>query len=146
MTDKTSEQTGEQEIGEEILESDAIAGDDMLNIAIQYAPRDIDAPRSGPVQVGWLLSERKGAVIYDPPERVRSPEMSKRHAKSAFPQVELVVSQRRRRRTRERGADRIEATPEPQRLVAGGVALATQTESDDRRLGIPWTRGFTPVV
>lgn len=83
MTDKTSEQTGEQEIGEEILESDAIAGDDMLNIAIQYAPRDIDAPRSGPVQVGWLLSDRKGAVIYDPPERVRSPEMSKRHAKSA---------------------------------------------------------------
>lgn len=37
----------------------------------------------GPVQVGWFLSERKGGVIYDAPERVRSVEMNREHAKSA---------------------------------------------------------------
>lgn len=40
-------------------------------------------PGSGPVTVGWLLTEQKGGVIYDPPERVRSVDLNKRHAKSA---------------------------------------------------------------
>lgn len=40
-------------------------------------------PRSGPVKVGWLLTEERGGVIYEAPSRVRSAEMSQRHAKSA---------------------------------------------------------------
>lgn len=39
--------------------------------------------RSGTVQVGWLLSEAKSGVVYPAPERVRSVEMNKNHAKSA---------------------------------------------------------------
>ncbi|MEM9736910.1 MAG: hypothetical protein AAF908_09945 [Pseudomonadota bacterium] len=42
-----------------------------------------EGPGSGPVRVGWLLTEDKGGVIYGAPERVRSAEMNKRHAKSA---------------------------------------------------------------
>jgi hypothetical protein len=38
---------------------------------------------SGPVTVGWLIPEVKGSIIYDAPERVRSPDMSRTHAKSA---------------------------------------------------------------
>lgn len=37
----------------------------------------------GPVTVGWCLTEQKGAVIYAPPERVRSVDLDRRHAKSA---------------------------------------------------------------
>lgn len=37
----------------------------------------------GPVQVGWFLSDKKGGIIYDAPERVRSVEMNREHAKSA---------------------------------------------------------------
>jgi len=39
--------------------------------------------RSGPVQIGWLLSEPKSGVVYYPPERVRSAEVNRKHAKSA---------------------------------------------------------------
>ncbi|MEL7462942.1 MAG: hypothetical protein AAFN79_02680 [Pseudomonadota bacterium] len=39
--------------------------------------------RSGPVKIGWLLTEEKASIVYYPPERVRSAEMNKRHAKSA---------------------------------------------------------------
>lgn len=43
-----------------------------------------DAPsKRGPVQVGWFLNERKGGIVYMPPERVRSVDMNKNHAKSA---------------------------------------------------------------
>jgi hypothetical protein len=38
---------------------------------------------SGPVTVGWFLNDRKGGIIYAPPERVRSVERNKTHAKSA---------------------------------------------------------------
>lgn len=38
---------------------------------------------SGPVTVGWFLNSQKSAVIYDPPERVRSVDVNRRHAKSA---------------------------------------------------------------
>ena len=38
---------------------------------------------TGPVTVGWFLNENKGSIIYDAPERVRSVDLNKRHAKSA---------------------------------------------------------------
>ncbi|MCP5072473.1 MAG: hypothetical protein GY947_04155 [Rhodobacteraceae bacterium] len=41
------------------------------------------APRSGPVQVGWLLTEPRSGVIYPPPERIRSADVNRTHAKSA---------------------------------------------------------------
>lgn len=39
--------------------------------------------RSGPVQVGWFLTEQKGGIVYFPPERVRSVDLNRKHAKSA---------------------------------------------------------------
>lgn len=39
--------------------------------------------RSGPIQVGWLLTEAKSGVVYFPPERMRSAEVNRTHAKSA---------------------------------------------------------------
>jgi len=43
-----------------------------------------DGPaKAGPVQVGWFLNEKKGSIIYLPPERVRSADVNKNHAKSA---------------------------------------------------------------
>ncbi len=45
--------------------------------------RGTDERASGPVQIGWFLTERKGGIIYDPPERVRSADLNRRHAKSA---------------------------------------------------------------
>lgn len=38
---------------------------------------------TGPLQVGWFLSDLKTGVIYNPPERVRGVERNKTHAKSA---------------------------------------------------------------
>ena len=37
----------------------------------------------GPVQVGWFLNDKKGGIIFEAPERVRSVEMNREHAKSA---------------------------------------------------------------
>lgn len=45
--------------------------------------RPEDGPRSGPVQVGWFLTSDKGAVLYDPPERVSFRQTNRAHAKSA---------------------------------------------------------------
>jgi hypothetical protein len=42
-----------------------------------------EGPRSGPVTVGWFLTETKGAVIFDPPERLSSRPPNRGHAKSA---------------------------------------------------------------
>ncbi len=42
-----------------------------------------NSERRGPVQVGWLLTDKKGGVLYDDPERIRSVDMSRDHAKSA---------------------------------------------------------------
>ena len=52
-----------------------------MEIHVTHALPD-EGPRSGPVKVGWLLSEERGGVIYDAPARVRSAEVSQRHAKS----------------------------------------------------------------
>jgi len=41
-----------------------------------------DAGR-GPVRVGWFLNQRKAGIVYFPPERVRSADKNKTHAKSA---------------------------------------------------------------
>lgn len=42
-----------------------------------------DAERRGPVRVGWLLQEPKGGVLFDDPERFRSLDANREHAKSA---------------------------------------------------------------
>lgn len=47
-----------------------------------FRPTQSSAPR-GPVQVGWLTAETQASVVYFPPERVRSAEMNRKHAKSA---------------------------------------------------------------
>ncbi|MEM7743971.1 MAG: hypothetical protein AAF409_09695 [Pseudomonadota bacterium] len=54
-----------------------------MDINVTYERPNPDAPRSGPVKVGWLLTDPKGGIVFDPPERVRSVEMNKQHAKSA---------------------------------------------------------------
>ena len=52
-----------------------------LSVAFEDT-RDGEAKR-GPVQVGWFLNDKKAGIIYDAPERVRSVEMNREHAKSA---------------------------------------------------------------
>lgn len=47
------------------------------------APAAAQPKPTGPVQVGWFLNESKAGVIYPPPERLRSPDVNKTHAKSA---------------------------------------------------------------
>lgn len=54
-----------------------------MDIHVTYDRPNEDEPRSGPVRVGWLLTDEKGGIVFDPPERVRSVEMNKVHAKSA---------------------------------------------------------------
>lgn len=53
-----------------------------MRISVHVDPPE-EGPRSGPVTVGWFLSEQKGGIIYFPPERVRSVDLNRRHAKSA---------------------------------------------------------------
>ena len=53
-----------------------------MRIAVTYE-NPMETGRSGPVTVGWMLNERKAGIVYYPPERVRSTDLSKRHAKSA---------------------------------------------------------------
>lgn len=45
--------------------------------------RPMDGPKAGPMTVGWFLSNDKGAVMYDPPERILFRQTNKTHAKSA---------------------------------------------------------------
>ncbi len=45
--------------------------------------RPEEGPKSGAVQVGWFLTSDKGAVLYDPPERVSFRQTNRAHAKSA---------------------------------------------------------------
>ena len=45
--------------------------------------RPEEGPRSGPLTVGWFLTSDKGAVMYDPPERILFRQTNKSHAKSA---------------------------------------------------------------
>lgn len=45
--------------------------------------RPEEGPGSGPLSVGWFLTSEKGAVLYDPPERVSFRQTNRDHAKSA---------------------------------------------------------------
>ena len=45
--------------------------------------RPEEGPESGPLTVGWFLVQDKGAILYDPPERVMIRPPNKAHAKSA---------------------------------------------------------------
>lgn len=45
--------------------------------------RPEEGPGSGPLTVGWFLTQDKGAVLFDPPERVVFRQTNKAHAKSA---------------------------------------------------------------
>jgi hypothetical protein len=45
--------------------------------------REAGDPKSGPVRVGWLLTDTDSPVIYDPPRRVNSRDARRDHAKSA---------------------------------------------------------------
>ena len=53
-----------------------------MDITLTY-DHPMDGPGSGPVAVGWFLAQDKGAVLYDPPERVAIRPPNRVHAKSA---------------------------------------------------------------
>jgi hypothetical protein len=53
-----------------------------MDITLTYA-RPSEGPGAGPAVVGWLRDIEKGGVLYDPPERLKGPESSGTHAKSA---------------------------------------------------------------
>ena len=42
-----------------------------------------DTDRRGTVRIGWVLMSNKGSVLYDDPERFRSADLNRDHAKSA---------------------------------------------------------------
>ena len=42
-----------------------------------------DVGRRDPVRIGWLLTDNKSGVLFEDPERIRSVEMNRDHAKSA---------------------------------------------------------------
>jgi hypothetical protein len=52
-----------------------------MRLSVAFENTKDTSSGSGPVQVGWFLNEKKGEIIYDPPERVRSAEMNREHAK-----------------------------------------------------------------
>ena len=45
--------------------------------------RPESGPKSGPLSVGWFLTSDKGAVLFDPPERLSFRNTNRTHAKSA---------------------------------------------------------------
>jgi hypothetical protein len=45
--------------------------------------RPDEGPRSGPATVGWFLTEPKGSILFDPPERLSFRQTNRTHAKSA---------------------------------------------------------------
>ncbi|MGI3170718.1 hypothetical protein ACRARG_16325 [Pseudooceanicola sp. C21-150M6] len=53
-----------------------------MDISINYT-RGQDDPKSGPVKVGWVVSDVEAPVIYDPPRRVNSRDARREHGKSA---------------------------------------------------------------
>lgn len=54
-----------------------------MQLSVRFENTDGTEPASGPVQVGWFLNQNKASIVYFPPERVRSADMNKTHAKSA---------------------------------------------------------------
>ncbi|MDQ2066536.1 hypothetical protein Q9295_09130 [Xinfangfangia sp. CPCC 101601] len=53
-----------------------------MDISLNFE-RPEQGPSSGPVSVGWFLTSDKGAVLFDPPERVSQRQTNRAHAKSA---------------------------------------------------------------
>ena len=55
-----------------------------MQLSVHFENTEGTGPgRGGPVQVGWFLNERKAGIVYFPPERVRSVDLNRNHAKSA---------------------------------------------------------------
>ncbi len=54
-----------------------------MQLSVQFENTADSPARGGPVQVGWFLNEQKGGILFSPPERVRSADVNKNHAKSA---------------------------------------------------------------
>lgn len=52
----------------------------QINITLD---RPEEGPRAGPVTVGWFLTEAKGAILFDAPERLLFRQTNKAHSKSA---------------------------------------------------------------
>jgi len=55
----------------------------MMQLSVHFENTQGTGTERGPVQVGWFLNQKKAGIVYFPPERVRSAEMNKTHAKSA---------------------------------------------------------------
>lgn len=53
-----------------------------MQITMTYDRPD-EGPGSGPVTVGWFLTEDKGGLLYEPPERLIFRQTNRTHAKSA---------------------------------------------------------------
>ena len=53
-----------------------------MDIHLTYDRPEV-GPASGPLMVGWFLANDRGAVLYDPPERLATRPPNKGHAKSA---------------------------------------------------------------
>jgi hypothetical protein len=53
-----------------------------MDITLSFERPD-EGPQTGPITVGWFLASDKGAVLYDPPERLMFRQTNKTHAKSA---------------------------------------------------------------
>jgi len=51
-----------------------------MQLSVNFENTRDTQPGSGPVQVGWFLNTQKGGIIYDPPERVRSADMTRQQA------------------------------------------------------------------
>lgn len=54
-----------------------------MQLSVKFENTLGSEPNSGPVKVGWFMNDPKGSIIYFPPERVRSADKNKNHAKSA---------------------------------------------------------------
>jgi len=54
-----------------------------MQLSVHFENTQGTPDNRGPVTVGWFLSDKKGAIIYDPPERVRTADVNRVHAKSA---------------------------------------------------------------
>jgi hypothetical protein len=54
-----------------------------MQLSVHFENTEGTSSGRGPVQVGWFLNQRKGGIVFFPPERVRSAAVNKNHAKSA---------------------------------------------------------------
>jgi hypothetical protein len=52
----------------------------QINVTLD---RPDEGPGAGPITVGWFLTSDKGAILYDPPERLSFRQTNRAHAKSA---------------------------------------------------------------